>query len=229
MFARAIPKPLAVAGLVVLLLCWGQASHAGPLTVEINVSTTPTFGIGTLDFQFNPAAGAAAATATARNFTTDGSLGSVVSTAGGGSGDLSSGSLSFTNSASVNEVKQNFTFGSFFDVFVDLNIPTPALGGSTTTFYLSMYDSTGAPINPDGFDGDAALSITSQPDGTFNINNGPGIIVTSPLTATPEPSTMILAALGAAGLAGGAVWRRRRNRTGQGRLRSGNRAGRKTR
>jgi len=208
---------LLAAGLAALLLSWGQASPAGPLTVEINVSTSPTYGTGTLDFQFNPAAGAAAATATVRNFTTDGTLGSVVSTAGGGSGDLSSGPLSFTNSASVNEVKQNFTFGSFFDVFVDLNIPTPPLGGSTTTFYLSMYDSTGIPINPDGFDGDAALSITPQPDGTYNggINMGPGVTVT-PLTATPEPSTLILAALEAAGLAGGAVWGRGRNRVGQG-------------
>jgi PEP-CTERM motif len=196
-----------------LLLCWGQASHAGPLTVEINVSTSATYGTGTLDFQFNPAVGAAAATATVRNFTTDGTLGSVVSTAGGGSGDLSSGSLSFTNSASVNEVKQTFTFGSFFDVFVDLNIPTPPPNGGTTTFYLSMYDSTGTPINPDGFDGDAALSVTPQPDGTFNINTGPGVTVT-PLTATPEPSSLILVALGAAGFAGGAAWRRRRNRVG---------------
>jgi len=97
MFARTIPNLLAAAGLIALLLCWGQASHAGPLTVEINVSTSPTFGTGTLDFQFNPAAGAAAATATVRNFTSDGILGSVVSTAGGGSGDLSSGPLSFTN------------------------------------------------------------------------------------------------------------------------------------
>jgi hypothetical protein len=207
MFVHTIRKVLLATGVAVLLFCRGQAVHAD-IVFEIQTDTSALDGTtGSLDFQFNPASGAAGATASVYGFNSDGTLGSVtLNTPPYATGDLST-SLSFSNdepgdSSPVNEVTQTFTFGSFFDVFVDLNIPIPGYN-PTTSFYLSIYDQNGNPVQNDGFEGDAAVLITPNPDGTYYVDSGGPTV-----QPVPEPATLTLATIGLIGYAG-AAWRRR--------------------
>jgi hypothetical protein len=194
MLIPKIAKLLPAVGVAALLLCWGQASHADVIfDIQVDTSSLPGIGVsGSLDFQFNPASGAAAATASVYSFSSDGTLVGSPTLTSGVSGNLTSGnSLSFSNSSSVNEATQTFTYGSFFDIFVDLNIPAPGFG-PTSTFFLTINDQNGNPVQS-GFLSNAAVLIQPNPDGTYLVDSGGPTVI--PAISVPEPSTFKLAAI----------------------------------
>jgi hypothetical protein len=237
LFRRKNRQFLAAAGVAALFLCWGQAGHAGStVTAVFEISDRTPRGLsgktGVLDLQFDAPAGppyAAYATATVYDFTSNGHLrGLFDAPTGNATGDLSS-MISFSNgtpqnggTSSTNEVTQYFRFGSFFDVFVSITIPIPGPTDPTTTFALSIYDHNLNPVQSYGGPGSNTPSVLITPDadavGYFDVFSGPGLRVRERsynIQPTPEPSTLVLAAMGLATMGGGAAWRQRRSRAGQ--------------
>jgi hypothetical protein len=161
------------------------AQRAQADSFVITVNTTSLQGTsGYLDFQFNPGnTPYDAASATITGLTTDGTLTTVLPNIGDVSGALP-GQVVINNTDVLNEYTQGITYGSFFDVFVDLTIPTvsgTATGGSS--FTLDVEDSnfnsllgsfpaveidldatTGQPSITNNSDGAASVVITPEPD-----------------------------------------------------------------
>jgi hypothetical protein len=133
---------------------------------------------------------------------TNGTLGAVTPISGTAAGNLTSpGGVTANNTQSTNELTQDFTVKSFFDVFVTLSgseIGPGAVGPfSGSVFNLSVFDS--------GV-GDQGATLTANPkvDGSGNpiIDGTIGIVTTSaavkviPFTPTvPEPSSIVLLSL----------------------------------
>jgi hypothetical protein len=185
----------------VLLLA--QRAHADSFTITVN--TTSLQGTsGYLDLQFNPGnTPFDAASATITGFTTDGTLTTLLPIVGDVSGALP-GQVVISNTQVLNEYTQGITYGSFFDVFVDLTIPTvsgTATGGSSFTLDAedSSFNSLLGSFPAVEIDLDATTglpSITNNSDGAASV------------VLTPEPDSLWLMGLGIAGLVAA---RRRQN------------------
>ena len=185
---------VAALGLSATLLLAGGA-QAGDITYEIAVDTSLFQSTsGYLDFQLNPGNPPVdQATATISGFTTDGTLGAVLPDMGDVSGSLP-GSVVINNTDVTNEYTQAFTIGSFFDVFVELDIPTVsgnATGGNIFTLDLqdsgfnSLFATSPAAAIEIGLD-----ATTGEPTVTNNTNGA------AEVTQTPEPSTFVLIGIG---------------------------------
>jgi PEP-CTERM motif len=180
--------------------------EAGSVTFEILADTsglTPGPG-GLIDISLNPAfpPGSASVSASVFDPTTDGTLGAATPISGTATGDLTTpGGVSANNTQSANELTQNVTVGSFFDVFVTLSgseVGPGAVGPfSGTVFSLIVFDSgTGhvavqLTVNPNvGANGNPII------DGTVGImTSGPQVMVNQQ-SSVPEPSSVSLLSLG---------------------------------
>jgi hypothetical protein len=167
---------------------------------EINVNTSSVQGTsGYLDFQFNPGdTPYDAATATITNFTGDATLtGPLLPDFGAVTGTLP-GTVVIGNIDALNEHTEGIIYGSFFDVFVNLDIPTvsgTATGGNT--FALSVWDTNFAPV----LTGDPLVQINldaTTGDAAVIDNSVGGVAVVS--SVTPEPGYLLLVGSALCGL-----------------------------
>jgi hypothetical protein len=196
---------VATLGLSATLLLAGaaQASLISD-TYEFAVNTTSLTGqSGYLDFEFDPGVTPFdSGSATLAGFTTDGTLTTAAPPFGDVRGSLP-GTVVINNTDALNDYTPGITYGSFFDVFVTLDIPSvsgTASGGNS--FTLDVEDSGFNPLLSSTFpaveiDLDA---ITGNPTIT---NNTSGPITVTP---TPEPASFALFGIGLALMSS---WRRR--------------------
>jgi hypothetical protein len=203
-----------------------NSARAGSVSFEISADTNGMVSGpgGLIDLQLNPASSppAAAVSATVYGVTTDGSVDSVASTTGSASGDLTTmAGAALGNSESYNDFQQNFTVGTFFDVFVTFSGPEIGTGASGpwsgTVFTLTLFDSV--LVNPQLYDSlmatftinpnvdgngnpivDGTVGVSATGDGAFTVNQ----------LGVPEPCGIVLLGLGvgAVTLAGGVRKRR---------------------
>jgi hypothetical protein len=173
------------------------AQRAQADTFSITVNTSSLLGTsGYLDFQFNPGNPPSdAASATITGFTTDGTLTAALPSIGDVSGALP-GQVVINNTQVLNDYTQGLTYGSFFDVSVNLTIPTvsgTATGGSSFTLdaedtnfnsLLGSFPAVEIDLNP----------TTGQPSITNNSGGAASVL------AVPEPGSLWLVGLGVAGL-----------------------------
>jgi len=186
---------LAAFGTMFALLGIAQA-HADSI-YEIHVDTTSISGtVGYLDFQFNPGAPPVdAASATLSGFTSDGTLGTPLSNVGDVSGSLP-GTVGINNTDVQNEYTDGFTFGSFFDVFVNLDIPIISGNAqSGDSFLLTLDDSNFDPLIGEGGSIGQLVEIDLDTNGNPTVQNfSPNGEATVALT--PEPSSLLLLVTG---------------------------------
>ena len=187
------------------------ASQAAIIQVSINTAallSNPASASGPfyLDFQLNGGSALLGNTATISNFNFGGgSLTGTATTSGQVSGSLASTVTLTTDSLnSFNEFFQGFTPGSTltFDVTHTTNVivPTPDL------FTVSILDSTLANITTDGLANSLVTlnidSVLPAPQAFSGTGDFSGVVA----TAAPEPSRVLLLAVGI----GAAALRRRR-------------------
>jgi hypothetical protein len=175
------------------LLLAGRA-HADTFeTFEIAVNTTSLEGVtGYLDFQLDPGfiGSTDAASATITGFVTDGTLMAPEPNIGDVTGSLW-GTVNINNTDVTNEYTPGITYGSFFDVFVTLDIPVvsgTATGGNSFTLDVedAGFNSLLGSFPAVEIDLDAT---TGAPTVT---NNSSGLATVVALV--PEPSSMLLLA-----------------------------------
>jgi hypothetical protein len=201
---------IAVAVLLPIAL---MPAAAGSIQYSVSVDTSSLNGTsGFLDFQFNPGnASTQAATAQMLSFS-GGTLAGSAADAGNVSGTLP-GTLTFMNSAALNESYQGFTFGSSYSFFLLISGPAiDAPDGTSTagsTFGLGVYDAGGNPILTDqglasGFAGQVDITLAGATTSTAfpNAGGGPSVVTFSQPLLIPEPATLLLLGLGLAALAG---------------------------
>jgi hypothetical protein len=221
MTARGLTaKGLAIAFAVFGIGDPGRA-HAGSVTYEILADTS---GLapgpnGSVDILLTPDFPQSPPTVSVDVFhpITDGTLGGSTPLTGTAMGDLTSpGGVTADNSAVTNELTQDFSVGSFFDVFVTLSGPEVGPGAigpwSGTEFGLTLFDSAGDLVG-------ATLIINPNRDQHGNpiVDGTVGIDTTGPvqaiLASVPEPSGVVLLGLGLTAIAGIARLGRTRDRT----------------
>jgi PEP-CTERM motif len=198
-------------GLAMLLAVAGAGltspAHGGSLSYEILIDTSgliPGPG-GLADIQLNPAVAPSSATVSASVFNpiTDGTLGAPIPISGTAAGDLTTpNGVTMNNSMATNELEQNFSVGSFFDVFVTLSgseIGPGASGMFTgTVFNLSIFDSgTGSAFATLTVNPNVDMNGIPIVDGTVGIEtSGPQVVVIPLTPSVPEPSSLALLGLG---------------------------------
>jgi hypothetical protein len=184
-----------------------RPAHAGSASFEILIDTS---GLGqgpgglvdiNLGVSFPP--GSPSVSVQVFGPITDGTLGAANTISGTATGDLTTpGGVTANNTQSTNELSQDFSVGSFFDVFVTLSGPEIGAGAvgpwSGTVFNLSVFDAPGK------FEG---ATLTANPnvdqggmpivDGTIGIDVTSEAVQVIPLSV-PEPSSLVLLGLGAA-------------------------------
>jgi hypothetical protein len=186
----------AVVAVCAILLLPGGA-RASLITWEITVNTSALEGTpGYLDFQFNPGDTLFdPASATLSGFVSDGTLTGALSDVGSDVTGTLPGTVVLNNDL-LNDHTEGFTIGSFFDVFVTVDIPN--VSGSATggnRFSLDVQDS-GYNSLLGGF---PAVEIdldatTGQP--TITNNSGGAAVVNQ----TPEPASLLMIVSGLAGV-----------------------------
>jgi hypothetical protein len=203
-----------VCSLAALILLSAGSAAAASMVFLVTVNTSAVNGnSGFLDFQFTPEASTSqAAIARMSNFNADG--GALVFNLNSPqvTGDVLGGPLpaplTFSNATAVNEVFQQFTFGSLFSFVLSLSGPALSSPNGTaagSTFGVGLFDSSGQiailtnQASGTGFAGtvdvnlDGTTTATSFPTGS----GGPPVVT---FQALPEPGTMLLLGLGAAGV-----------------------------
>ncbi len=185
----------ATLGLAAILLLEGGA-QADTITYQISVDTGSVQSTsGYLDFQFNPGNPPTdPASATLTDFTTDATLtGPLLPDFGAVTGTLP-GTVEIDNTDALNEHTEGVIYGSFFDVFVTLDIPTVSgTATSGSSFALSVWDTNFNPV----LTGDPLVEIdldatTGNPSVTNNSVNGDAVV--TEVTLAPEPGSLLLVA-----------------------------------
>ncbi len=174
---------------------------AGSVTYEIKADTSGLAqGVGgVIQVTLGPASPPVSLSVSVEVFNpiTDGSLQnslfqSNTGTASGGLPPLAPGMITANNTV-YSELDQNFTVGSFFDVFVTLSGPEIGAGASGTfsgtAFNLNIYDSQ---FNSVG--AELLVNPTGTVDGTvLPVPSGPQVII---VQSVPEPASVVLLGLG---------------------------------
>lgn len=195
--------------ILLLALLFGAvgSAMADGITYDVTLDTSGIAGTsGSLDFQFNPGP---LVTQTAdlqiQNFTSDGTLGSPL-LSGDAAGALP-GIVTFDNGGAFNDYFTGFTYGSTLSFLLNLYGPAvtapDGTSNSGTLFGFSMFSDPGGAtpvLTSDSVNG-YALTGAINLDGTSTItNNSSQITITTPVTATPEPNTLLLLGSGLASL-----------------------------
>lgn len=194
-----------VATLTLLLLAgFGPSfAHAGIVTYQVSVNTSPLSGQdGNLDFQFDPGSSLAeSATATVTNFQTIGGILSQPAMLTGDATGSLPGTLTLDNGTVFNDAFQGFTHGNSFGFLLTLSgqaIDSPS-GIFGSSFAISLYDAAGITplLTTDPFG--SVLTVNLNADGTTSAEtfpqsptNSTPAASASPVSAVPEPSTMLL-------------------------------------
>jgi PEP-CTERM motif len=199
---------------------WHPA-RAGSVSYEILVDTSQFIQGpgGLIDISLNPSVppGSPSVSALVFNPLTDGTLGTATTISGTAAGDLTvPGGVTADNTQPANELTQNFSVGSIFDVFVTLSgseIGSGAVGPVTgTVFSLQILDaqsnleSAQLTVNPN-VDGNGIPII----DGMVGIvTSGPQVVVIPLGGVVPEPASVVLLGIGLVAIAGCSRFRNRR-------------------
>jgi hypothetical protein len=183
---------------VMLMVLGAVDAHARPI-YEISVNTSSLIGTsGFLDFIFNPGAGPVdPASATLFGFTSDGTL-TGPSYIGDVSGALP-GTVTINNTDVDNDYTEGFVYGTYFDIFVDLDIPDISdEAQSGDSFYMTLFDSNFDPLLGEGDIGQL-VEIDLDTNGSPTVQNfspdGEAMVM-----GTPEPASLLLLATGLSAL-----------------------------
>jgi 3-phytase/alkaline phosphatase D len=206
MTSRPVWTRLVPAALTLLAALGGARASADTMSFHVDVNTSPpgvpAATLGSLEFQFASYLGTPPGFATLFNFTTDGTVvGPPTAFTGNVFGTLPPGPLTISETPTQSaDILQDFNFGSHFSFDVTMSTP-----GAFSMFLWDDRGGSGNPLlsSPDPSAAGAALVISVDSNGTPTFLTGPGVSV-------PEPSSLALLALGAAGLLGRRLWRRRR-------------------
>lgn len=197
-------RSIAAVGIAFLLISVAQSVAA--TIFDVSIGTAAVSGVsGQLAFDFiqgDPPNNAVTIT----NFSTNGSLGGVASTAGGVSGALP-GTVTINDTVFFNELAQFITFGTFISFRVALtdNITGPA----PDEFAFFLLDVTGAALvqttDPTGADALLVIDVGGTPQPFAPLPGQPAVTVSVtpvPAAVIPEPGTFMLVGLGSVALAG---------------------------
>jgi hypothetical protein len=197
---------LAALGLSATLLAGG--ARAELITYQIQVNTSGLTGTtGYLDFEFNPGSMPYdTGSATITGFTGDGTFGAALPDVGAVSGTLP-GTLTIDDTDATNDYTQAYTYGTFFDVSVTLDIPTvsgTAFGGHD--FTLDVEDSGFNSLLSSSFPAvEIDLNATTGAPTVTNNTSSVSANGYATVSSAPEPATFALVGMGV----GVVVWRRR--------------------
>jgi hypothetical protein len=209
----------AVLGLsTTLLLAGGARADTFAVTYEISVNTSSVEGTdGYLDFQFNPGGGATwdPAIATLFDFESDGNLtGQFMPPELGDVSGALPGTVTIDTddvSASVNEDTEGITFGSYFNIFVTLDVPVVSRAADTgNSFFMNVFDTGFNPLfNDPALPALVEIDLDAATGAPAIANNSDGDqAIVSPIT-TPEPASLLFAVTGLAGMLAGCRIRRK--------------------
>jgi hypothetical protein len=181
-----------------LLLAGGAQATTIDVSYEISVNTSSVEGTdGYLDFQFNPGGFTPvdSASATLTGFFTDGTLTTEAPPLGAVTGSLP-GTVTIDNTGSTNEYTPGITYGSFFDIFVTLDIPTVSGGAASgSSFTLDVEDSVFRSLLGSFPAVEIDLDATTGNPAVTNNSGGAATV-----TVAPEPGSQVLVVSGLAGL-----------------------------
>jgi PEP-CTERM motif len=197
--------------LALVLLCFGRATavHAGVITYSFTADTSlAATQTGSLDIQFDGFGPGGSDTAVISAFSSVGGTLGAGSPTGSESGDLANLPVTFTDITPLNDLSQGVTFGTSLSFTVTL---TTLAGSPGAAYTFGMYDGSGNPIDAIGGGNPSAVEIDVDQGGNQESPQlGPGVSGGAEGgSAVPEPASLCLAIVGAAGLVC-AGWRRRR-------------------
>lgn len=172
-------------------------AQADQLSLEINVDTSSIDGVqGYLDFQFNvTGAPADPAIATISGFASDGTLTGVPFPDIGQVTGTLPGDVAITSTNPSSEHTESFTFGSFFNFSLTLDIPVvsgTALFGNS--FFLSTLDPNGTPLLTNGDPSLLEIDLAAATGSPSLINNSSRDQAN--VNLAPEPASFLLLAMG---------------------------------
>jgi len=191
-------------------LAFCATASAEPMTYHIHVDTSTLVGTtGNLEFVLN--AGLTGPvdfmTATFYNFTTDGGPFATVPPDFGDVVGSLPGPLTLDNAGPGADHAESITFGSFFDVFVDVDVPSITPGaGSGSTLGLNVEDNNFSSLLT--APGEFLVLIATDAGGNQSIINNNSLA--ADVQPVPEPASLLLLGSILLGLLGCA--RRKRQR-----------------